>query len=72
MDVSLVVEGPSVLEDVGWRDDGALDVVDGDDLEQRQLVLCFLRQSCARSLSLTLMSADDFVRGACSRTLQVE
>ena len=59
MDVSLVVESPSVLEDVGWRDDGALDVVDGDDLEKPHLELSFLRQSSARSLSLTLMRKVD-------------
>ena len=56
-----LVEDPIVLEDVGCRDDGALDVVDGDDVEQSHLVLCFLRQSGARSLSFTLKSADDFV-----------
>ena len=71
MKVSLGVEGQIVFEGVGWWDDGALDVVDADDVEQPHLVLCFLRRSGARSLSLALMSADDVVRGACSRTLQV-
>ena len=71
MKVALFVEDPIVLEDVGWWDDGVPDVVDAGDVEQPHLVLCFLRRSGARSLSLALMSADDVVRGACSRTLQV-